>query len=63
MSVDRFISRLRIPATESQMSFVLSLCSVAMSLMLWALLWQSQVIAEQSEVINWLRSFHMQFGH
>jgi hypothetical protein len=47
---------LRIPASESQMAFVLALCAVTMSFMLWAILWQSDVIAQQHDVIQWLRS-------
>jgi hypothetical protein len=49
------IHRLRIPASETQMALVLALCSVAMSLMLWVILWQSDVIAQQGSVIRWLR--------
>ena len=57
------INQLRVPATESQMSFVISLCSVAMSFMLWAILWQSDIIARQGEIIRWIRSFKLQMGH
>jgi hypothetical protein len=54
------VNRLRIPASESQLSLALALCSIAMSLMLWALLWQSDVIAQQGELIRWLRT--IKFG-
>jgi hypothetical protein len=48
--------RARIPATESQMAYVLAMCAVTMSLLLWAILWQSDVIARQHDVIRWLES-------
>jgi hypothetical protein len=38
------------------MAFVLAMCAVTMSLMLWAILWQSDIIAQQHEVIRWLRT-------
>ncbi len=50
------VQRIRIPASESQMAFVLAMCAVTMSLMLWAILWQSDIIAQQHEVIRWLRT-------
>jgi len=36
------------------MSVALGLCAVTMGLMLWALLWQADIIAHQREVIRWL---------
>lgn len=54
------IQRLRVPASESQMGLVLGFCLVFMSLMLWVILWQSQVISQQAELIRWLRS--LKFG-
>ena len=54
------LRRLAIPANESQMAIALSLSAVAMSLMLWALLWQSDIIANQREVIKWL--WTLRFG-
>lgn len=53
----QLIRSLRLPASESQMGVGLALCAVAMSLMLWMILWQSDVISQQSEVIRWLRGF------
>ena len=50
----RLLRRLSIPASESQMAVALSLCAVMMSLMLWAILWQSDVIAYQQDVIRWM---------
>ena len=54
MSLFRWLS---IPASESQMAVALGLCAVAMGLMLWAILWQSDVIAYQREVIRWMWSW------
>lgn len=54
------IRKLRIPASESSMGIVLTLCIVAMSLMSVALIWQAQIIANQREAIRWLES--LKFG-
>ncbi len=54
------VHRLRVPASESQMGVVLGFCAVTMSLMLWVILWQSQVISQQADLIRWLRS--LKFG-
>ena len=48
------LRRLSVPASESQMSVALGLCAVTMGLMLWALLWQADIIAHQREMIRWL---------
>jgi hypothetical protein len=48
------VRKLRIPATESNLGLVLSLCVVTMGLMSIAIVWQAQVIAGQREVIQWL---------
>jgi hypothetical protein len=48
------VRKLRIPATESNLGLVLSICVVTMSLMSIALVWQAQIIAGQREVIQWL---------
>lgn len=48
------IQRLRVPASESQMALVLGISSVLMSLMFWVILWQSNIIADQRDVIRWL---------
>ena len=44
----------QIPATESSLGLVLSLCIVTMGLMSIALVWQAQIIANQRDVIRWL---------
>ncbi|HMI53362.1 MAG TPA: hypothetical protein VK525_17745 [Candidatus Saccharimonadales bacterium] len=51
---------LRIPATESSMGFILSICVVSMGLMSIAIVWQAQIIANQREAIKWLES--LRFG-
>jgi hypothetical protein len=52
------VRKLRIPATESNLGLVLSLCVVTMGLMSIALVWQAQIIAGQREVIQWLEKAH-----
>lgn len=47
---------MRVPASESQMGVVLAVSAVTMGLMLWLILWQSHVIAQQQDTIHWLRS-------
>lgn len=49
-----FFRRLAIPAKESQMAIALCLSAVAMSLMLWAIIWQSDLIVYQRDLIRWL---------
>ena len=49
--------RLSVPATESQLAVALSLSAVIMALMLWAILWQSDVISYQRDVIRWMWSW------
>ncbi len=47
----RMFRRLSLPASEPQMAVVLAASLVLMGLLLCALLWQSDVISEQREVI------------
>ena len=51
------LRRLTVPATESQMAVALGLCALVMSLMLWMIIWQSDVIAYQRDVIRWMWSW------
>lgn len=51
------LRRLSLPANESQMAVALGFSVVAMSLMLWVILWQSDVIAYQRDLIRWLWSW------
>jgi hypothetical protein len=50
------LRRLTLPATESQLSMALCLAAVVMSLLLWGILWQSDVISYQRDLIRWLWS-------
>jgi hypothetical protein len=52
-----FLRRLTVPATESQMAIALGLSAVAMSLMLWVIIWQSDVISYQRDIIRWMWSW------
>jgi hypothetical protein len=44
--------RLNVPATESQTGMALALAAVVMSVMLWAILWQSNIIVYQRGLIR-----------
>ena len=48
----RLIRHLSVPATESQLGLGLAVAAVAMALMLWAIVWQSNVIAYQRALIQ-----------
>lgn len=48
------LRRFAIPATESQMALVLGLSAVLMSLLLWMIIWQSDVITYQRDLIRWM---------
>jgi hypothetical protein len=56
----RLLRRLKVPATESQMAVALSASVVMLSLLLWGVLWQSDVITYQREVIRDL--WHIRLG-
>jgi len=48
------VRRIAVPASESQMAIALGLSAVAMSLMLWAIIWQSDIIVYQRDIIRWM---------
>jgi len=48
------LQRLKVPATESQLAVALVFSAVVMSLLLWAVVWQGNVIAYQRDVIKWM---------
>ena len=50
----------QVPASETQKSFLLVICVVAMSAMAVGLVWQAEIIVHQREAIRWLES--MKFG-
>ena len=52
------IAKLKVPASETQLSLALALSVVVMSGLLWALLWQSNIITQQREAIRYLWSLH-----
>jgi hypothetical protein len=56
--VRTLINKLRIPATESQLSLALGLSVLVMSGLLWAILWQSNIILQQRESIRYLLGLH-----
>jgi hypothetical protein len=56
--VNSFFRRWSIPATESQLSVALALSVLVMSGLLWGILWQANIIAQQREAIRWLWSLH-----
>jgi hypothetical protein len=50
------VRSLHIPASETQKSFIIAFCVVAMSIMSIGLVWQAQIIANQREAIQWLET-------
>jgi hypothetical protein len=52
------IAKLKVPASETQLSLALALSVLAMSCLLWAILWQSNIIVQQREAIRYLWSLH-----
>ena len=52
----RLLRALRVPASESQVGFVLAISAMFMGVMSLVIVWQAQVIAHQREVIHWLEA-------
>ncbi len=50
----RFLSRLKGPASESQLGITLAVSLVFLAAMLLCLMWQANIIAYQQEIIRWL---------
>lgn len=48
----KFLRRLRVPATESQLAITLAVSLVMMAAMLLGILWQANVINFQKELIR-----------
>ncbi len=48
------LRRLNEPASESQLGIALAVAAVAMSLMLWAILWQAKIIVDQRDLIRFM---------
>jgi hypothetical protein len=47
-----------IPATVSQMAVALGLSLVMMAVLLWGVVWQSEVISYQRGIIKFLWNYH-----
>ena len=54
----RAFRRLSVPASESNLGMGLAVAAVTMALMLWAIVWQSNVIIYQRDIIRWLWTSH-----
>ncbi|MBZ5643889.1 MAG: hypothetical protein LAO19_14090 [Acidobacteriia bacterium] len=50
----RVFRRLSVPASESHLGMALAVAAATMGLMLWAILWQSNVILYQRDLIRWM---------
>jgi len=50
----RILRTLRLPASETQVTLALVVSLVIMSLLLCGLVWQSNLIAYQRELIRWM---------
>ena len=48
----RFLRRFVSPATETQMAVALAASMVVMALLLWAIIWESNVITYQRDLIR-----------
>jgi hypothetical protein len=53
------IRRLNEPASDSHLGMALAVAAVALALMLWAIIWQSNIIVYQRDVIRmmWITRF------
>jgi hypothetical protein len=54
--MNRLARFVRLSASESQKSFVIAVCVVAMSIMTIGLVWQAEIIASQRAAIRWLET-------
>jgi hypothetical protein len=54
--MDWIVRCFRVPASESQKTFILVVCVVAMCVMAVGLVWQAEIIAHQREAIRWLET-------
>jgi len=50
----RAIRRLSVPAVESHLEMALAVAAVTLALMLWVIIWQSNVIIYQRDIIRWM---------
>ena len=56
----RALRRLKEPATESHMGIALAVAAVTLAMMLWAIIWQTDVIVYQR---NLIRDLWTALGH
>jgi len=54
--MSRWLERWKLPARESQLEMALAVAAAALGLMLWAVIWQADIIRNQRDVIRWLWS-------
>jgi hypothetical protein len=52
--VIRIIRRLNVAPSDSQLELALGLSALVMGLMLWAILWQANIITYQRDIIKWM---------
>ena len=50
----RLIRRLNGESSDSQLELALGLAALVMGLMLWAILWQANIITYQRDIIKWM---------
>ena len=50
----RMIRRLNVETSDSQLQLALGLAALVMGLMLWAILWQANIITYQRDIIKWM---------
>jgi len=55
----RAFRRLSVPASESHLGMALAVSAVTMGLMFWAVLWQSNIIIYQRDIIRWMWNAHL----
>jgi hypothetical protein len=51
--------KLHSQASESQLSLILTVCVIAMSIMSIGILWQAQIIASQRDDLRWLMNLRI----
>ena len=51
---DRIMKCLKMEASESHLTLALVISAITMALMLWAIIWQSDIIAYQRDIIRWI---------
>jgi hypothetical protein len=52
--VIRMLRQLNAEPSDSQLGLALGLAALIMGLMLWAILWQANIITYQRDIIKWM---------